>query len=316
MKVSLLLNEFLYENRSLSLLGIGRFFIDPAVAILPADDKNYFEFLAQIQFEQKSVTKHDDVLIDYIRTHTGKIKPLAEADLDSFLDDCKSLLNIGKPLHLDGIGTLQKVKNGILEFTPGSITSERIEHHSNEKPVERGSERKMIYPGELSSMSQDNTMLKRILIIGGILFGLAVVIWGGYLLYSKNTSEVVQESTPVNTSNNTPETTESADTNKNTSTQDTLSLKPVDTLLNKTPGSDGMVNYKFILQISNSKALALNNYTKAKAGWPDLQMETKDSVTFKIYRMYRCLPADTTLELQKMNSWYWGRKEMRVKIEY
>ncbi len=314
MKVSLLLNQFLYENRSLSLQGIGRFFIDPAVAILPVDDKNHYDFLLQIQFEQRAVLKHEESLIDYIRTHTGKIRPLAEADMDSYLDDCKSLLNIGKPLYLEGIGTLQKTKNGVLEFTPGISMSERIEHHLPEKPTEKSPDRKMIYPGELSNMSQDNTMLKRILIIGGVLFGLAVVIWGGYLLYSKNTSTSIKET--VSTPAEPAPGPVLPDTNSSVQTNDSISLKPADSLLSPSPGAAGMMTYKFVLQTSNSKAMALNNYTKAKKNWPDLQIETKDSILFKIFRLYKCLPADTTAEMQKMNAWYWGRKEMKVKIEY
>lgn len=316
MKVSLLLNQFLYENRTLSLQGIGRFFIDPAVAILPADDKNFYDFLLQIQFEQKPVLKHEETLIDYIRTHTGKIKPLAEADLDSYLDDCKSLLNIGKPLYLEGIGTIQKTKNGVLEFTPGISMAERVEHHFPEKTPEKTGDRKMIYPGELSNMSQDNTLLKKILIIGGILFGLAVVIWGGYLLYSKNTGTVEQEPVSSNTESVTPQVNPVPDSANTVKTPDSMSLKPADSLLRPPLADSGKVTYKFVLQVSNSKAMALNNYTKARQNWPDLQIETKDSVQFKIFRLYKCLPADTTLELQKMNGWYWGRKEMKVKIEY
>ena len=88
--------------------GIGIFSLDDKVVIPESSDKNVRDFLQHIQFKQFNVLRADDALIEFIRTHTGKIKPLAESDLESYVADGKLMLNIGKPFHIEGIGTLIK----------------------------------------------------------------------------------------------------------------------------------------------------------------------------------------------------------------
>ena len=83
------------------------FTIDPAIMVPDIADKDFPDFLQQIQYVQKPVSAPDEEFIDFIRRETGKIKPLAESDLDSFLSDGKILLNIDKPFHIEGIGSLQ-----------------------------------------------------------------------------------------------------------------------------------------------------------------------------------------------------------------
>ncbi|MBO9573100.1 MAG: hypothetical protein J7497_12990, partial [Chitinophagaceae bacterium] len=126
MKLSALFAKYLYQHRQLSLPGIGVFSIDPTVTIPEVTDKLFPDFLQQIRFQQKNITAADEGFINFIRTETGKIKPLAESDLDSFLSDGKILLNIGKPFHIEGIGSLQKNKEGQLEFKAGEPVLSRL----------------------------------------------------------------------------------------------------------------------------------------------------------------------------------------------
>ena len=71
-------------------------------------EKNATDFVQHIKFTQQPVAAADDTFIDFIRTETGKIRPLAISDLESYLADGKILLNIGKPFQLEGIGSLIK----------------------------------------------------------------------------------------------------------------------------------------------------------------------------------------------------------------
>ena len=96
-------------------------------------DKNSHELLQHIRFSQKNILKPDEEFIEFIRTHTGKIRPLAESDLESFISDGKILLNIGKPFHLEGIGTLQKSRAGTYEFYPGLPLLEKLENFFRKK---------------------------------------------------------------------------------------------------------------------------------------------------------------------------------------
>ena len=63
----------------------------------------------------------DNDLIDFIVQNTKKIKPLASADLDSFLTLGRQFLNIGKPFTIQNLGTLEKLKSGDLNLNPGLL---------------------------------------------------------------------------------------------------------------------------------------------------------------------------------------------------
>lgn len=136
MKLSALFAKFLYQHKELKLPGIGIFSLDPSLPVPDIADKNFSDFLKHIRYRQVPVTAADDDFINFIRTETGKIRPLAESDLDSFLSDGKILLNIGKPFHFEGIGYLQKNKEGTYEFTAGEPMLQRLEifsHESNDE---------------------------------------------------------------------------------------------------------------------------------------------------------------------------------------
>ena len=66
-------------------------------------------------------------LIDFIRKHTGKINHWQNRTWETFVADGKLMLNIGKPFHIEGIGTLQKNREGIYEFAPGQPVVQRLE---------------------------------------------------------------------------------------------------------------------------------------------------------------------------------------------
>lgn len=311
MKVSGLLAQFLYQQKELNIPGIGRFFIDPAVTIPDPNDKNFHEFLQNIQYVQKPVTRPDDALIDYIRSKTGKIKPLAESDLDSYLSDCKLLLNIGKPLFLEGIGTLQKNKEGRYDFTHGQPLSERAEPAPPERTAEKHGERKFLYNNEYTNQSSgQTTALRKMLMIGGIFIGLAVIVWGGYLLYSqktKSTTEITEAvpSMPVDTPVNNPGL--SPDSLLQSNKPDSFSAKPAEPVA---PGS-----YKFICEVTNTRQRALARYQVLQTLNKQYKMETSDSVRFTIYVVIPATPADTTRKKDSLKAWYWGERNRIIRIE-
>ncbi|HEX4849372.1 MAG TPA: hypothetical protein VFV08_01135, partial [Puia sp.] len=114
MKLPSLLTQFLYQNKKLALPGIGIFTLDPSAELPDGHGKNPHA-TAGIEFKPTRISQPDDDLIDFIRSHTGKIKPVAVADLESFLTLGHEMLNIGKPFFLEGIGIITKNKEGGLE---------------------------------------------------------------------------------------------------------------------------------------------------------------------------------------------------------
>ncbi len=316
MKIAALLTQYLYQNKQLEIPGIGRFRL-PESAILPeTGEKGMDEFVKLIEFSPKPVLRPTDELIDFIRSKTGKIKPLAESDLDSFLADCKSILNIGKPFYIEGIGTLQKNKDGRIDFMHGQAASERLEvSHSSEKPNERQKDNKPLYNTEYTSQNSQANNLRKMLIIGGILVGLAVIVWGGYLLYSKNTEsrEQVEQGQVSTPQTNNIDTVQTMIDSSLVPKSDSVSRIPESLVQKPTPVvSSG--SYKFICEVTQTKARAIQRYATLQQLNRNFQMETTDSIHFSIYVV---LPAtDTTRQKDSLKLWYWGARDRQVQIDH
>ena len=122
MKLPQLLAHFLYQYKTLQLPRIGVFTLDPLASIPQETGKEQPPIVQGVHFDSESVQKPDAELIEFIHKYTGKMKPLAESDLDSYLQLGIQLLNIGKPFYLEGIGSLTKKKDGRYEFEAGGYS--------------------------------------------------------------------------------------------------------------------------------------------------------------------------------------------------
>lgn len=312
MKLAILVPQYFYQHRNLSLPGIGIFSLDDKVVIPDSSDKNARDFGQHIQFKQFNVLKADDALIDFIRTHTGKIKPLAESDLDSYVSDGKLMLNIGKPFHIEGIGTLVKNRNGVYEFTPGEPMMERMEAHQplrEKKERETATQKKSVfdddyYPHE----TKGGTGSRKMIILVGVVLGLAVVIWGGYSLYNSKVDNTTTAATDTNIL--------AVDSAAIKAQADSLARAKVITdslqALGVAPG-----NYKFIFLSTPSKLRALKHYGQVSRDNPRIKLESNgDSTLFNIFMVLPATPADTIRLKDSLNNWYYGSKPVRVTIDH
>lgn len=316
MKVDNLLGPYLYQFKELSLPGIGTFTLDDK-AVLPDDSAKVKLPIEGITFSGKSTQQLSDQLVQYIKDNTGKMKPLAEADLYSFITTALQFLNIGKPYYFEGIGTLQKNKEGNYHFTAGTVLSQRTDEplvkfgdSSNAPAADRE-------PARGGGQSNNQS---RMLVLLGLLITLGLVAWGGYYLYKKNAGETEQE-TKLPTAAPAADTTA---TNTNQPVIDSSGKRPAVTVppTDSTPVSstaapatkpDSVANaYKFILETTEKKARALKRYTQLKdvtilPKYNDkVLLETKDSTLFNIYTIVNCLPADTGKVKELLNAWYYG----------
>jgi hypothetical protein len=316
LKLSSVFAQYLYQNKKLNLPGIGSFEIDPSVSIPETIDKNTPDFRQYIQFVKKNIQKPDEDFIDFIRIQTGKIRPLAESDLESYLSDGKLLLNIGKPFFLEGIGTLQKIREGDYEFTPGAPVMERLEgDRGGEKMVKK----RPAFDSGYSQIEPDNNSNRKALIGIGLAIGLGAVIWGGYSLYNRNTQPLMPaalEDKPVvsapapETSSVTPPDTSSKQNAD--SLNSAAATPPVSTNPNLATEAG---SYRYILETTYSKPRALRRIAQLALVSPKMKMETADSTSFRIYVDLPGTSADTTKVKDSLNAWYWGRKEMKVSIQ-
>jgi len=317
LKLSALVAQFFYQHRELNLPGIGTFYLDDSVTIPEITDKNFRDFLKHIQFRQKNILKPDDSLIEYIRAHTGKIKPLAESDLDSYVSDGKLLLNIGKPYHVEGIGTLQKNKEGIFEFTPGEPSLERFETIAHERETVKPARKKSAFEGNPEVAAGNR---QRGLLIGAlVIIGLGVIVWGGYSLYNRNA-----ESPPPQQQANNPVST--ADTTSHSQKDSVQPPPPVDSNKDKDRNKNTAVKvsapkvstpgmYRYVMETCH-KTTALKRLNDLQDQLKNrLTVETKDSVLFRIIISLPGTPADTARIKDSLHNWYWGSRPKNIIIE-
>lgn len=292
MKLSSLFAKYLYQYKTLRLPGIGVFTLDPSVIIPDVNDKLFADFIQNIRYSQQPVTAPDEEFINFIRTETGKIKPLAESDLDSFLSDGKILLNIGKPFHIEGIGFLQKTRDGQLEFKAG----EPILYKNEPQHVE-GSEETDKPKSFYVEQTLPASGTRKLLIALGAIAGIVIVIWGGYILYNRNTSPATTVADSA--------TVLASDTMAIAAMPDSLKNTPSDT-----PGERS--SFKFVIERTANKARALRRYNQLVENLTSVKMETKDSSLFKLYFVIPATPADTARIRDSLKVWY-GRKVVFVE---
>lgn len=336
MKISVLVAQYFYQNKRLNLPGIGTFFLDVAVDVQNIE-KGSRDILDHIHFAQKNITKPDEELIDFIRKHTGKIRPLAESDLETFVADGKLMLNIGKPFHIEGIGTLQKNKDAVYEFSPGQPVVQRLESPptlTNAEHLDTGKPKKRSVFDDDPNEAR-NSQIRRIAIIIGVIVGIGIIVWGGYSLFS---SKVKDPATTAASSANAEDSQSQASSYlsnindpkkqlENVINKDSILLDDVNgvdtsratnaasttTATPAAPVASGPSKmYKYVLQTTRSKTTAVSMLNRLK---PKVQLETVDSTLFKIVISLPGTPADTTRIKDSLRYWYWGARDKQIIIE-
>lgn len=295
MKLATLFGLYLYQQKKLSLPGIGIFSIDPALAVPDAADKNFSDFLQHINYIQKPVPAADEKFIEFIRTHTGKIKPLAESDLDSFLSDAKILLNIGKPFYLEGVGSLQKNRAGQYEFTPGQPLLQRREHAAvADSPAETTRKQPLIREDILQ-----NPANKKILVFAALGVAVLLAIWLGFSLYNSRSDDSTASSTGEDTGM------------AQAASPDSSALQAAATAVPASGVPAG--SYKFTIERTSNKARAYRRFTQIRDNRSDVKLESNpDSTRLSLYFIIPSQASDTARIRDSLKTWY-GRKQVFVE---
>jgi hypothetical protein len=299
LKITNLLAQFLYTQKRLELPGIGSFTLENDIVLETDKNKhNKSLVLEGVTFQFNRSAKEDPDLIAFISEHSGKIKALASADLNSHLELARQFLNIGKPFLFEGIGSLVKTQTGEFSFTPGQVIYERIEPAAH-----RGFGKELIpeeAAGDYKSVLYNKparAAWKKPAAIGLILLGFGLAIWGGYTVYKKNADKTKEEETVVSTGEKEAvqdQTQQTADqSSQNTDTITKTAVTPQPTII---PAG----TTKFILELAE-KERAFYRFNRLKTfQWP-VQMETKDSSLFTLYMLLPVVPADTTRVLDSLS---------------
>lgn len=311
MKLSPLLAQYLSTNKQLSLAGIGRFILDDVITVY--DETGKVEkglAMGKISFEHDPSVKEDAGLISFISEHSGKMKSLASADLDSHLELAIQFLNIGKPFSFEGIGTLTKNKSGKFDFTQSNDQAEKNKESQYEgKDMTSTTEESFTNYEEMFSPKKPKTPVSRRLVTGLIITaGIGLAVFGGYLVYNRTKPK---EKPPIETSeksivNTKPETSLVAPdttTLKKDTAASTVNSNPIEN-----PGT-----YRFVIEKA-LKQRAFNRYNFLKSNFIDVKMDTRDSVLFNLYFVLPSIPADTAKKRDSLQRLYGTRSKTIIEL--
>jgi hypothetical protein len=300
LKLAPLLAQYLREHRKLDLAGIGTFSLDPSLR-RSSDSQHASE---GISFQNNTNVKEDATLVSFISEHTGKMKPLASSDLSSYLELARQFLNIGKPFQIEGIGTLVKTKSGPLEFTGDHLLTDKIKESGiKELSATSISDGSMTTYESLKPHVEQSSPYKKIFIGLLIVVTSALILWAGYKLYKSNSS------------NNLPEEQTTEETIPAVDSSRLVAPAPDTTTVNKQTTATLMPGtYRFVIETAN-KERALRRYESLRKGDVNVQIETTDSITYKLFFVLQATPADTARISDSLTIWYPALNKKRAFAE-
>jgi hypothetical protein len=289
LKIPLLLVQYLYQNRKMSLPGLGIFTLDKSVVLPEENDRVLLSMPNAVQFQNANIPSADKELINFICQHTGKIRPLAISDLDSYLNLGTEMLNIGKPFHLEGIGTITKNKAGKFDFTPGEYTLIK-EHTDGHEPGRKKTPLRDKKQQHSPTTATNRNFLKVLALAGA----LAIVGWGGWMVYKRSNPSSVDKSSDTASVSSVQQpiatdTAASANLKK-----DSSKLNPTDSAHPSLNNGRNPTNYKFVILATMNKPHALRRYNQLMGFDLKVHLYQKDSSFFKVYFQFPALASDTS----------------------
>lgn len=305
MKIEQALVIYLIKHKQITLQGIGTFRIDGSVPENSDNDKPVIIPAEAISFVYDSKAGEDPELIDFIVQNTKKIKPLASADLDSFLTLGRQFLNIGKPFTIQNLGTLDKLKSGELEFKAGPLIQKvevpkpKIEDDGAEKHEEN------LFNDYQRQPSSNNGKILLFILAIVVLAGIAWAVWEfGFKKSGDEPATAASDKiVPV------------FDSAANLKRLDSIAaaLKAADTVGNAKKSSTDSITFKVVVKETTNKNVALARLQKLKSLGRDVIMYTNDSITYKVAQPFTLPLSDSTRILDSLNKFYYvGRAHIET----
>ena len=310
MKIEQLIVQHLYNNKYVSLPGIGIFKLRPDVSFPVESDKDFTIPADAFSFEYNLKAGVDDSLVEFIVQQTGKIKPLAFSDLESYAILAKQFLNLGKPLLIDGVGTVQKSQRGEYEFTPGQFVNPKIDDIF--KPVkERTKDEVSFESGSTAGNSNKN------LTIGLIV---AVIALAGFALYYFLVLKNVHNNAPVEEAAIIIADTTKKDTTKipvatiDTAAKKVIDSQPkIDTPVAKHLSIVDTSNFAIVLKDYPTRAEAQRAYKRLTNWGHKLAIVTVDSTKYKLVMPFASALSDTLRAKDSIRRFFGGKPYVQVK---
>ena len=300
MKVEQLIVQYLYNNKKVSIQDIGIFTISPDIIMPTESDKDINLPDGSIQFEFDSKAEKEDALIDFIIQHSRKIRPLATSDLESYSILSRQFLNIGKPLIIEGLGTLQKNQQGSYDFTQGRTLNPKLEENTviiKEKIDEEIS---------FSTPSKPANSNKGIMWLIVTLFLLSIAGALYYFLVYNKEKELRLEQTKVIEPVEEPMVNAIDTSNSLLLKTDSLNMiAKIDSAIITTP-KDGY-SFKIVLKEYPTKAAVDRAFIKLTSYGHKLIVSQKDSTTYKLLMPFTGPISDTLRAKDSLKIFFFGK---------
>lgn len=296
MKIEQLLVQHFYNNREVTLQGMGTFTLSPDFVMPKDNDKDAEIPDNAISFEYNDRATADDALIDYIVQQTRKMKSLAAADLESYLVLGKQFLNIGKPFKIDGVGMLVKNQQGELEFTKGYSFHAKLENTPAALKEARVNP-EISFASEAKKTEGGN---KNVLLIAGLIIILGLIGTAVWYFFIRNTNPVAEPATVEVKADTTKVITPSADTVALTSTP------PI--------AADDGYTFKVVFMQTADSAAAVSRMNVLTARNHKVIMYKTDSVTYRLAEPFTLPLTDTARIKDSLNRYYYlGKAFIQLK---
>lgn len=289
MKIEQIVVLHLFNTKELTLQGIGHFKLDPSIAAPQENEKDIVLPQNAISFTYNPKATEDDALINTIVQNSKKIKPLASADLDSYLILGRQFLNIGKPFTIEGLGTLDKTQAGALEFIPGQFITPKITPpkalKENEGEVISG-----LFQDHERARDSDNG--KKAMTILIVLLLIAIAGWAiWHFAFQKDS-----ESIPAVVKNIPPVTKDSI-----TPAKDSVVPPKKDSI---TPLNKDGYTFKVVFKTTMQKEVATKAMEKMRSYGHKVIMYQQDSL-YKVAEPFKRPVSDTTRIKDSLNKYYY-----------
>lgn len=301
MKIDHVLIHYLLKNKELVLQGIGRFTLNATLADTADPDKPIIipEDAIQFQYDPKAV--EDLALVDFIVGFTGKIKPLAASDLDSYVMLGRQFLNIGNPFIIPDIGTLQKNNAGELIFKGGQHFAPKIPQRTR---IEDDGKEVMEEDMFNDFLKPSGTQWGKIFLLITVLLVIGLIAWA--IWYYAN-----EESTP---SKNLTTTEQVIPLQDSINFRDSLNKKNETDSINALKANQPEYTFKAIVSATTDSSKARKRFNKLLLeNKRNVILYTNDSVTYKIAEPFVFPLSDTNRVKDSLIRFYGKNK---VKIEY
>ncbi|MEO6870002.1 MAG: hypothetical protein ABI784_08425 [Ginsengibacter sp.] len=299
MKIDHVLIHYLLKNKELVLQGIGRFMLTASLADTADPDKPIIipEDAIQFQYDPKAV--EDPALVDFIVGFTGKIKPLAASDLDSYVMLGRQFLNIGNPFIIPDIGTLQKNNAGELIFKGGQHFAPKIPQRTR---IEDDGKEVMEEDMFNDFLKPSGTQWGKIVLLITVLLVIGLVAWAIWYYASED-----------NTPSKTVTTTEQVVPMQDASANDSLLKKNESDSVNLLKTNQPHYTFNALVSSTTDSTKARNRFNKLILYKRNVVLYTNDSITYKIAEPFSIPLSDTTKIKDSLFRFYGKNK---IKIEY